>query len=80
VRPVGLSKLKQSNGLTGTRSGFLPACNIVLQPSTLPRAPIFHIDVLFPCIGNADGSRSTIVLNIISGINFADKRRSARAV
>jgi hypothetical protein len=34
----GLGKLKRSTW-SGTRTGDLPACNIVLQPTTLPRAP-----------------------------------------
>jgi hypothetical protein len=36
----GLSKLKKIH-LIGTRSRDLPACSIVPQPTTLPRAPLF---------------------------------------
>jgi hypothetical protein len=39
VRLEGLSKLKKST-LSGTRTGDLPACSIVPQPTTLLRAPI----------------------------------------
>jgi hypothetical protein len=35
----GLSKLKKSNDLIGNRAHDLPACSIVPQPTTLPRAP-----------------------------------------
>jgi hypothetical protein len=34
----GLGKLKKSNDLIGTRTRDLPACGIVPQPTTLPRA------------------------------------------
>jgi hypothetical protein len=37
VRPEGLGKLKKIN-LSGTRTRDLPACSIVPQPTTLPRA------------------------------------------
>jgi hypothetical protein len=40
MRLEGLRKLKKSNDLTGNRNGDLPACSIVPQPATLPRAPI----------------------------------------
>jgi hypothetical protein len=38
VRLEGLGKLKISTS-SGTRTGDLPACSIVPQPTTLPRAP-----------------------------------------
>jgi hypothetical protein len=38
VRLEGLGKLKQSNDI-GIRSRDFPACSIVPQPTTLPRAP-----------------------------------------
>jgi hypothetical protein len=34
-----LGRLKKFNYLIGIRSRDLPACSIVLQPGTLPRAP-----------------------------------------
>jgi hypothetical protein len=40
VRLEGLSQLKKSNNLIGIRTRDLPACSIVPQPSTLPRAQI----------------------------------------
>jgi hypothetical protein len=40
VRLVGLGQLKK-NTSSGTRTGKLPACSIVPQPTTLPRAPCF---------------------------------------
>jgi hypothetical protein len=40
VRLEGLSKLKDSTS-SGTRTGDLPACGIVPQPTKLPRAPIY---------------------------------------
>jgi hypothetical protein len=38
VRLEGLGKLKKSTS-SGTRTDDLPACSIVPQPTTLPRAP-----------------------------------------
>jgi hypothetical protein len=38
VRLEELGKLKKSTS-SGTRTGDLPACNIVPQPTTLPRVP-----------------------------------------
>jgi hypothetical protein len=35
----GLGQLKKSNDLIGDRIRDLPACSIVPQPTTLPRAP-----------------------------------------
>jgi hypothetical protein len=43
VRLEGLGNLKKSTS-SGTRTGDLPACSIVPQPTTLPRAP-FHMCV-----------------------------------
>jgi hypothetical protein len=44
MRLDGLGKLKKkSNDLTGNRIRDLPACIIVLQPTTLPRAPPFAL-------------------------------------
>jgi hypothetical protein len=37
----GLGKLKKKMHLIGIRSRDLPACNIVLQPTALPRAIAF---------------------------------------
>jgi hypothetical protein len=42
VRLEGLGKLKMSTS-SGTRTGDLPACSTVPQPTTLPRAPIFYV-------------------------------------
>jgi hypothetical protein len=39
VRLEGLGQLNKSIDLIGTRIRCLPACNIVPQPTTLPRAP-----------------------------------------
>jgi hypothetical protein len=44
VRLEGLGQLKKSNDLIGTRTSYLPACSIVPQPTTLPRAPLHHQD------------------------------------
>jgi hypothetical protein len=38
VRPKGLEKLKKYCDLIETRTHYLPACSIVPQPTTLPRA------------------------------------------
>jgi hypothetical protein len=38
VRLEGLGKLKKSNNVLGNRTCDLPACSIVPQPTTLPRA------------------------------------------
>jgi hypothetical protein len=38
VQLEGLGKLKKSTS-SGTQTGDLPACSIVPQPTTLPRAP-----------------------------------------
>jgi hypothetical protein len=38
VRLEGLGKLKKKLTLSGTRTGDLPACSTVPQPTTLPRA------------------------------------------
>jgi hypothetical protein len=46
VRLEGLGKLKKSNDLIGNRTGDLPACSIVLQPTTLQRAPVVVLVVL----------------------------------
>jgi hypothetical protein len=40
VRLEGLGKLKTKSTSFGTRTGDLPACSIVPQPTTLPRAPL----------------------------------------
>jgi hypothetical protein len=39
VRLEGLGQLRKSNDLIGNRTHDLPACSIVPQPTTLPRAP-----------------------------------------
>jgi hypothetical protein len=44
VRLEGLSKLKRSTW-SGTRTGDLPACSIVPQPTTLPRAPSCYVQM-----------------------------------
>jgi hypothetical protein len=41
LRLEGLGKLKKIH-LIGTRTRDLPACSIVPQPTTLPRAPATH--------------------------------------
>jgi hypothetical protein len=48
VQLEGLCKFKEST-LSGTRTGYLPACSIVPQPTTLPRAPDGGHSVLY-CI------------------------------
>jgi hypothetical protein len=47
MRLEGLGKLKKSNDLIGIRTRDLPACSVVPQPTTLPRAPIITITILF---------------------------------
>jgi hypothetical protein len=55
-RPQGHSKagrvrlIEKSNDLIGIRTRYLPACSIVLQPTTLPRAPILKL-----ILGKQDG-------------------------
>jgi hypothetical protein len=39
VRLEGLGQLKQTNDLIGNGNRDLPACSIVPQKTTLPRAP-----------------------------------------
>jgi hypothetical protein len=39
VRLGGLGILKKSNEIIGNQTRDLPACSIVPQPTTLPRAP-----------------------------------------
>jgi hypothetical protein len=48
VRLEGLDKLKKSNDLIRNRTRNLPACSIVLQPTTLPRAA--KIIILLPFV------------------------------
>jgi hypothetical protein len=45
VRLEGLDQLKIVH-LIGTRTRDLPACSIVPQPTTLPRAPIFKVTII----------------------------------
>jgi hypothetical protein len=45
VRLEGLGQLKKSNDLIGDRTLDLPACSIVPQPTTPPRAPQTNIQV-----------------------------------
>jgi hypothetical protein len=40
MRLEGLGKLKKNSTSFGTLTGDLPACSIVPQPTTLPRAPL----------------------------------------
>jgi hypothetical protein len=40
---VGLGQLKKEIHLIGTLTGDLPACSIVPQPTTLPRAPYLKV-------------------------------------
>jgi hypothetical protein len=40
VRLGGFFSIKKSNDLNGNRTRGLPACSIVPQPTTLPRAPV----------------------------------------
>jgi hypothetical protein len=42
VRLEELGKLKKLNDFIGTRIRDLPACSIMPQPTTLPRAPKVH--------------------------------------
>jgi hypothetical protein len=44
VRLEGLGKLKKYTS-SGARTGDLPACSRVLQPTTLPRAPALQISI-----------------------------------
>jgi hypothetical protein len=46
VRQEGLGQLKKSNYLIGIRNRDLSACSIVLQPTTLPRAPKYWLYLL----------------------------------
>jgi hypothetical protein len=41
----GLGKLKKKSQLIGNRTRDLPACSIVPQPATPPRAPSTHSDI-----------------------------------
>jgi hypothetical protein len=50
VRLEGLGKVKKSTS-TGTRTGDLPPCSTVPQPTTLPRTPCF---IIFPGISVAE--------------------------
>jgi hypothetical protein len=45
VRLEGLSQLNRSNALIGNRTRYLPACSIVSQSTTLPRALIHNLYV-----------------------------------
>jgi hypothetical protein len=45
VRLEGLGKLKKSNDLIGNRTRDLPACSILPQTTTLPRAPLSEVAV-----------------------------------
>jgi hypothetical protein len=40
VRVEGLGKLKNPSDIIGNQTRDLPSCSIVLQPTTLPRAPL----------------------------------------
>jgi hypothetical protein len=53
VRLEGLGLLKKSTS-SGTRTGDLPACSIVLQPTTRPRAPEIHMQVTYSLIPVTD--------------------------
>jgi hypothetical protein len=44
MRLEGLGKLKKSTS-SGTRIGDLPACSIVPQPTALPHAPFYYMDI-----------------------------------
>jgi hypothetical protein len=46
VRLEGLGKLKKKFTPSGTRTGDLPACSIVPEPTTLTRAPTSHITLV----------------------------------
>jgi hypothetical protein len=43
VRLQALGQLKKTNDIIGNRTRYLPACSIVPQPTTLPRAPPSYI-------------------------------------
>jgi hypothetical protein len=43
VRLEGLGQLKKKIHLIGTRTRDLPACSIVPEPTTLPRAPQLYL-------------------------------------
>jgi hypothetical protein len=53
----GLRKLKKSNDHNGNRTRDLPACSIVPQPPTLPRAPPLCFYFSFP--NCSEGFRNT---------------------
>jgi hypothetical protein len=59
----GLGRLKKSNDLTGIRTRNLPACSIVPQPTTLPRAPSLVFD---PCVETGSNT-STVALRVVGG-------------
>jgi hypothetical protein len=46
VRLVGLGQLKKSSDLIENKTGDLPACSIVPQPTTLPCAPDLTVLVI----------------------------------
>jgi hypothetical protein len=46
MRLEGLGKLKNSVDLVGNLTRDLPACSIVPQPTTLPRAPLKDLTTL----------------------------------
>jgi hypothetical protein len=50
MRLERLGKLTKSNYLIGKRTRDLPACGIVPQPTTLPRAPIIIIIMMMMII------------------------------
>jgi hypothetical protein len=45
VWPEGLSTLKKYNDIIGNRTRELPACSIVPQSTTLPRAPGVEVNI-----------------------------------
>jgi hypothetical protein len=49
VRLEGLGQLKKSNDLTGNQTRDLSACNVMPQPTTLPRAPSQKTEVFKCC-------------------------------
>jgi hypothetical protein len=61
VRLEGFGKLKKSTS-SGARTGDLPSSSIVLQPTTLPRAPLRKCDTV-QILGN-DSNKSKFDLGM----------------
>jgi hypothetical protein len=62
VRLEGLGQLKKKMHFIGTRNRALPACSIVLQSTTLPRAPFKAVNILT--------GRNLLTLNDVGILSF----------